>query len=56
MMTYNFDMITNDCSIEMKPHRLIIERRFFAYGVPAVLCVIRTSGRSTSRITHKTVG
>ena len=49
-------MIKNDCLFEMKPHRLIIERRFFASGVPAVLCVIRTSGRSSSRITHKTVG
>lgn len=56
MITYNFEMIKNDCLFEMKPHRLIIERRFFASGVPAVLCVIRTSGRSSSRITHKTVG
>ena len=24
----------------MMPYRFIIERRFFAYGVPAVLCVI----------------
>ena len=56
MITYNFEMIKNDCLFEMKPHRLIIERRFFASGVPAVLCVIRTSGRGSSRITHKTVG
>ena len=56
MITYNFEMIKNDCPFEMKSHRLIIERRFFASGVPAVLCVIRTSGRSSSRITHKTVG
>ena len=56
MITYNFEMIKNDCHFEMKSHRLIIERRFFASGVPAVLCVIRTSGRSSSRITHKTVG
>lgn len=56
MITYNFEMIKNDCLFEMKPHRLIIERRFFASGVPAVLCVIRTSGKDTSRITHKTVG
>ena len=56
MITYNFEMIKNDCHFEMNPHRLIIERLFFASGVPAVLCVIRTSGRSSSRITHKTVG
>ena len=56
MITYNFEMIKNDCHFEMKSHRLIIERRFFASGVPAVLCVIRTSGRGSSRITHKTVG
>ena len=56
MITYNFEMIKNDCLFEMKSHRLIIERRFFASGVPAVLCVIRTSGKDTSRITHKTVG
>lgn len=56
MITYNFEMIKSDCLFEMKSHRLIIERRFFASGVPAVLCVIRTSGRSSSRITHKTVG
>ena len=42
--------------IEMIPHRFFIERRFFAFGVPAVLCVIRTNGIGTSRITHKTVG
>ena len=28
MITYNFEMIKNDCHFEMKSHRLIIERRF----------------------------
>ena len=47
MITYDLDdleMIKNDCLIEMMSYRFIIERRFFACGVPAVLCVIRTSG------------
>ena len=34
MITYNFEMIKNDCHFEMKSHRLIIERRFFASGGP----------------------
>ena len=40
MITYKFEMIKNDCLIEMMFHRFIIERCFFAFGVPAVLCVI----------------
>ena len=28
MITYNFEMIKNDCHFEMKSHRLIIERHF----------------------------
>ena len=39
-------MIKNDCLIEMMSHRFIIERHFFAFGVPAVLCAIRKTSEA----------
>ena len=41
MIFYNFNMIKDDSHFEMKPYRLIIDRRFYACGVPAVRRLMR---------------
>ena len=41
MIFYNFNMIKDDSHFEMKSYRFIIDRRFFACGVPAVRRLMR---------------